>query len=105
MLYELVLFIQCHVANVMTEVTVLAGVASLATLVAGQWGRFCVLVPSTFLGLTGGRAGGYGLIGACIDAGDEVDEVARQENENRVHVSVGWAYQGIVDCDVGHWEA
>jgi hypothetical protein len=24
-----------------------------------------------FLGLTGGRAGGYGLVGACIDAGDE----------------------------------
>jgi hypothetical protein len=39
-LYELVLFIQRHVANVMTEVTVPAGVASLATSVAGQCGRF-----------------------------------------------------------------
>jgi hypothetical protein len=39
-LYELVLFIQRHVANIMTEVTVLAGVASLATSVAGQCGRF-----------------------------------------------------------------
>jgi hypothetical protein len=39
MLYELVLFIQCHVANVVMEVAVLTGVASLAALVAGQWGR------------------------------------------------------------------
>jgi hypothetical protein len=31
MLYEPVLFIQCHMANVMMEVTVPAGVASLAT--------------------------------------------------------------------------
>jgi hypothetical protein len=51
MLYELVLFIQHHVANIMTEVAVLAGVASAA--------GFCVWVPSMFLGLTGGRAGGY----------------------------------------------
>jgi hypothetical protein len=28
-----------------------------------------------FLGLTGGRARWYGLIWACIDAGDEVDKV------------------------------
>jgi hypothetical protein len=35
-----------------------------------------------FLGLTGGRARGYGLVGACVDAGDEVDEVAGCENEN-----------------------
>jgi hypothetical protein len=40
MLYELVLFIQRHVANVMMEVTVLAGVASLAASVAGQCGGF-----------------------------------------------------------------
>jgi hypothetical protein len=40
MLYELVLFIQHHVVNIMMEVTVLAGVASLATLVAGQCGQF-----------------------------------------------------------------
>jgi hypothetical protein len=53
---------------------------------------FCVSVLSTFLGLTGGRAGGYGLIGACIDAGDEVDEVAGRENENGVRLSVDWAY-------------
>jgi hypothetical protein len=38
-LYELVLFIQHHVANVMMEVAVLAGVASLATSVAGWCGR------------------------------------------------------------------
>jgi hypothetical protein len=43
MLYKLVLFIQHHVANVMTEVTVLAGVASLAALVAGQCGRILCL--------------------------------------------------------------
>jgi hypothetical protein len=53
-----------------------------------------------FLGLTGGRAGGYGLIGACIDAGDEVDKVAGWENENGVHASIDWAYRGVVDCDV-----
>jgi hypothetical protein len=58
-------------------------------------------VPSTFLGLTGGRAGGYGLVGACVDAGDEVDKVAGQENKNGVRVSVDWAYWGVVDCDVG----
>jgi hypothetical protein len=40
MLYELVLFIQHHVANIMTEVTVPAGVASLAASEAGQCGRF-----------------------------------------------------------------
>jgi hypothetical protein len=39
-LYELVLFIQRHVANIMTEVTVLAGVASLTALVASQCGWF-----------------------------------------------------------------
>jgi hypothetical protein len=33
-----------------------------------------------FLGLTGGRARGYDLVGLCIDAGDKVDEVAKQEN-------------------------
>jgi hypothetical protein len=43
MLYELVLFIQCHVANIMTEVAVLAGVASLATSVAGHCGRVLCL--------------------------------------------------------------
>jgi hypothetical protein len=36
MLYELVLFIQRHVANVMTEVAVMAGVASLAASVVGH---------------------------------------------------------------------
>jgi hypothetical protein len=40
MLYELVLFIQCHMVNVMMEVMVSAGVASLAASVAGQCGRF-----------------------------------------------------------------
>jgi hypothetical protein len=58
-----------------------------------------------FLGLTGGRDGGYGLVGAYMDAGGKVDEVARQENEDKVHASVGWAYQGIVDCAVGQQEA
>jgi hypothetical protein len=62
-------------------------------------------VPSTLLGLTGGRAGGYGLVGVCVNAGDEVDKVARQENKNRVHTGVGWAYWGIVDCAVGCQEA
>jgi hypothetical protein len=105
MLYELILFIQRHVVNVMTEVTVLAGVASLAASVAGQCGRFCVLVPSTFLGLTGGRAGGYSLVGACVDAEDKVDEVAGRENENGVRAGVELAYQGVVDCAVGRREA
>jgi hypothetical protein len=36
MLYELILFIQRHVSNIMAEVTVPAGVASLAASVAGQ---------------------------------------------------------------------
>jgi hypothetical protein len=62
-------------------------------------------VLSTFLGLTGGRAGEYGLVGVCVDAGGEVGEVAGQENENRVHAGIGWAYWGVIDCAVGHWEA
>jgi hypothetical protein len=62
-------------------------------------------VPSTFLGLTGGRAGGYGLIGACVDMGDEVDEVAGQENQNGVRAGVELAYRGVVDCTVGCREA
>jgi hypothetical protein len=42
MLYELILFIQCHVVNVMTEVAVPAGVANLAASVAGQYsGSLC----------------------------------------------------------------
>jgi hypothetical protein len=36
-----------------------------------------------------------------MDAGDEVNEVARWENENGVHAGVGWAYRGVVDCTVG----
>jgi hypothetical protein len=63
------------------------------------------LGPSTFLRLTGGRAGGYGLIGVCIDVGGEVDEVARRENENGVCTGIDWVYQGIVGCTVGCWEA
>jgi hypothetical protein len=63
------------------------------------------MVPSLFLGLTGGRARGYGLVGAYVDAGGEVDEVAGQENENRVRMGIDWAYRGVVDCDVGRWEA
>jgi hypothetical protein len=58
-----------------------------------------------FLGLTGGRAEGYGLVGVCVDAGDEVDEVAGRENENGVRMGVDWAYQGVVDCTVGCLEA
>jgi hypothetical protein len=42
-LYELVLFIQHHVADIMMEVTVFAGVASLAASVAGQCGMFLCL--------------------------------------------------------------
>jgi hypothetical protein len=57
-----------------------------------------------FLGLTGGRAGGYGLVWAYVDAGDKVDEVAGQENKNRVRVGVAWACLGVVDCDTGHRE-
>jgi hypothetical protein len=48
-----------------------------------------------FLGLTGGRARGYGFIWACVDAGDEVDEVAGQENENGVCTGIDWVYRGI----------
>jgi hypothetical protein len=62
-------------------------------------------VLSTFLGLTGGRAGGYGLIGACVDAEDKVDKVARRENENGVCAGVELAYRGVVDCIVGWQEA
>jgi hypothetical protein len=58
-----------------------------------------------FLGLTGGRAGGYGLVGACMDAGDKVDEVARRENENRVRTGIKWVYQDVINCAVGHQEA
>jgi hypothetical protein len=54
---------------------------------------------------TGGRAGGSGLVGACVDTGDEVDKVARQENKNRVHTGVELAYWGVVDCAVGRREA
>jgi hypothetical protein len=58
-----------------------------------------------FLGLTGGRASGYGLVGAYVDVGGEVNEVAGWENENGVRVGVDWVYRGVVDCDVGHQEA
>jgi hypothetical protein len=58
-----------------------------------------------FLGLTGGRAGGYGPVGACIDAGDEVDEVAGRENENGGHVGIVWAYWGVARCAIGRQEA
>jgi hypothetical protein len=67
--------------------------------------RFCVLGLSTFLGLTRGRARGYGLVGACVDVGTEVDEIAGQENENGVHAGVDWAYRGVVCCAVGRREA
>jgi hypothetical protein len=40
-----------------------------------------------------------------VDAGDEVDEVARWENENGVRAGVELAYQGVVDCTVGRREA
>jgi hypothetical protein len=63
------------------------------------------LVLSTFLGLTGGRARVYGLIGAYVDAGDKVDEVAGWENENGGHAGIDWAYQGVIDCDAGRQEA
>jgi hypothetical protein len=61
-------------------------------------------VPSVFLGLTGGRAGGYGLIGACVDTGGKVDEVARWESENGVRTGVELAYWGVIDCTVGRRE-
>jgi hypothetical protein len=66
---------------------------------------YCVLGPSMFLGLTGGRARGYGLVGACIDVGDEVNEVASRENENGGCTGVVWAYRGIAGCTIGHREA
>jgi hypothetical protein len=53
-----------------------------------------------FLGLTGG----YGLVGACIDVGDEVDQVAGHENENGVHAGIAWAYRGVADCTIGRRE-
>jgi hypothetical protein len=62
-------------------------------------------VPSAFLGSTGGRTGGYGLVGVCVDAGDEVDKVAGWENENGVRAGVELTYRGIVDCTVGRREA
>jgi hypothetical protein len=58
-----------------------------------------------FLGLTGGRARGYGLIGAYMDIGNEVNEVARRENENGVHTGVELAYWGVINCTVGRQEA
>jgi hypothetical protein len=66
---------------------------------------YCVLGPSMFLGLTGGRAGGYGLLGACVEAGGEVDEVASHENKNGVRAGVVWAYQGVAGCAIGRQEA
>jgi hypothetical protein len=58
-----------------------------------------------FLRLTGGRTRGYNLVGVCMGAGDEVDEVARQENENRVRAGVEWAYWGVINCTVERQEA
>jgi hypothetical protein len=58
-----------------------------------------------FLGLTGGGAGGYGLVGACVDAGDEVDKVAGRENENGVRAGIVWAYRGVAGCAIGRREA
>jgi hypothetical protein len=58
-----------------------------------------------FLGLTGGRARGCGLVWAYVDVGDKVDEVAGQENENGVRAGVAWACQGVIDCDTGRREA
>jgi hypothetical protein len=40
-----------------------------------------------------------------MDVGDKVDKVARHESENGVYVGIGWAYQGVVDCEVGRREA
>jgi hypothetical protein len=40
-----------------------------------------------------------------VDAGDEVDEVAGQENKNRVRAGVEFANQGTVNCTVGRREA
>jgi hypothetical protein len=41
----------------------------------------------------------------CVDAGDEVDELARWENENGVHTGIDWAYLGVVNCTVRRLEA
>jgi hypothetical protein len=57
------------------------------------------------MGSTGGGTGGYGLVGVCVDAGDEVNEVAGWESENGVRVRVELTYQGVVDCTVGRQEA
>jgi hypothetical protein len=58
-----------------------------------------------FLGLTRGRAGGYGLVGACVDVGGKVDELAGRENENGVRLGIDWVYWGDPGCAVGHREA
>jgi hypothetical protein len=86
------------------EVTVPAGVASLAASVAGHCSQVLCLGAINVPGLTGGRARGYGLVGVCVDAGNEVDEVASRENENGVHAGVDWAYRGVVGCNVGRRE-
>jgi hypothetical protein len=39
-----------------------------------------------------------------VDARDEVDEVAGQENENGVRMGVELTYRGVVDCTVGRRE-
>jgi hypothetical protein len=44
------------------------------------------------------------MVEACVDAGDEVDEVAGHENENGVHAGVVWAYQGVAGCAIGRRE-
>jgi hypothetical protein len=54
-----------------------------------------------FLGLTGGRAGRYGLVGMCLDAGDKVNKVAGQENKNGECTGIDWAYWGVIGCTVG----
>jgi hypothetical protein len=77
------LFIQHHMANIMIEVTVPPGVASLAASVAGQCSRLLCIDAVHVPGVDWGRAGGYGLIGAYVDAGDEV---ARWENSDTPQV-------------------
>jgi hypothetical protein len=54
MLYELILFIQRHVANIMTEVAVPAGVANLAASVAGHCNWVLCLGAVNVLGVDWG---------------------------------------------------
>jgi hypothetical protein len=62
---EVVLFIQCYVADVMAEVALFADVAGLATVIAGCVMGLRVQVQSMSIGMPGGSV----CKGVCIAAG------------------------------------